>query len=76
VETYHAQLVKLGVTDYSLEQCKHDYRLCAFAPTRITLSFGARPDADLGGVHGKQLQETLIERVATAIEDMNLREFL
>ncbi|MCH8940318.1 MAG: DUF1679 domain-containing protein [Chloroflexi bacterium] len=76
VETYHAQLVGLGVADYTLEQCRHDYRLCAFAPTRITLSFGARPEADLGGVHGKRLQSTLVERVSAAIEDMNLAEFL
>ena len=76
METYYAQLVKLGVADYCLEQCKHDYRLCTFAPSRITLSFAARPESDLGGVHGKRLQTTLMERVATAIEDMNLREFL
>ena len=76
VETYHARLVELGVADYSLEQCRHDYRLCSFAPTRITLSFAARPETDLGGVHGKRLQESMIQRVSAAIEDLNLREFL
>jgi len=76
VEAYYADLVKLGVTDYSLEQCRLDYRLCAFAPMRITMAFGARPDTDLGGEHGKRLQTTMIERVSVAIEDMNLREFL
>ncbi len=76
VEAYYADLVKLGVTDYSLEQCRLDYRLCAFAPMRITMAYGARPDTDLGGEHGKRLQITLIERVSAAIEDMNLREFL
>ena len=76
VETYHERLLESGVADYSLEQCKQDYRLCTFAPTRITLSFAARPETDLGGVHGKRLQTTLVERVVTAIEDMNLGEFL
>jgi hypothetical protein len=76
VEAYYADLVKLGVTDYSLEQCRLDYRLCAFAPMRIAMGFGARPDTDLGGEHGKRLQETMIDRVSAAIEDMNLREFL
>lgn len=76
VEAYYSDLVKLGVPGYSLEQCKLDYRICAFAPMRITMGFGARPDTDLGGEHGKRLQETMIERVSAAIEDMNLREFL
>jgi hypothetical protein len=76
VETYYERLVALGVTDYNLEQCKQDYRLCAFAPTRITLAFAARPETELLGVNGKRLQTTLMERVATAIEDMHLGEFL
>ena len=76
VGSYHEQLLKLGVTSYSLKQCIEDYRLCAFAPTRITLAFGARPDSDLNGINGKQLQTTMIERVSAVIEDMNLAEFL
>jgi len=76
VEAYYADLVKLGVADYSLEQCRLDYRLCAFAPMQITMAFGARPDTDLGGEHGKRLQMTMIERISAAIEDLNLREFL
>ena len=76
VEAYHADLVELGVTGYNLEQCNLDYRLCAFAPMRIAMAFGARPNTDLGGEHGKRLQTTMIERVSAAIEDLNLREFL
>jgi hypothetical protein len=76
VEAYYADLIELGVVGYTLEQCKLDYRLCAFAPMRITMAFGARPDADLGGKNGKRLQTTMIERIVAAIEDLNLREFL
>ena len=76
LEFYHEQIVNLGVSNYSLQQCMQDYRLCAFAPMRITLAFGARPDTDLNGVNGKRLQEMLIKRASAAIEDMNLAEFL
>ena len=76
VESYHEQILNLGVTNYSLKQCIEDYRLCTFAPTRITLAFGARPDTDLNGVNGKRLQTTMIKRVSAVIEDMNLAEFL
>ena len=76
LESYHEQILNLGVINYSLKQCMQDYRLCTFAPMRITLAFGARPDTDLNGVNGKRLQTMLIKRVSAAIEDMNLAEFL
>ena len=43
VERYHAGLLEHGVRDYSLEECQRDYRLCAFAPSRIALAHGSRP---------------------------------
>ena len=76
VESYYEQILNLGVTNYTLKQCIEDYRLCTFAPTRITLAFGARPDTDLNGANGKRLQTTMINRVSAVIEDMNLEEFL
>ena len=76
VQMYYERLLEYGVTHYSLEQCRQDYRLGAFGPTRITLSLAARPDTDLGGGNGKLLQTTLMERVAAAIEDLNLEEFV
>ena len=51
VEQYHDALMVEGVRDYSLEDCWRDYRLCAIGPSRITLSFAARPREDMGGAH-------------------------
>ena len=76
VESYYQQIVNLGVSNYTLKQCIEDYRVCTFAPTRIALAFGARPDTDLNGLNGKRLQTTMIDRVSTAIEDMDLGALL
>ena len=76
VEQYHDGLMAEGVRDYSLEQCWRDYRLGAIGPSRITLSFSARPRSDMGGGHLLQLQQTLITRVAAAMEDLDLAEFV
>ena len=76
VERYHAGLLEQGVTGYSLEECWRDYRLCAIGPPRITLSFSARPRDDMGGGHLLELQQTLISRVAAAMEDLDMAEFV
>ena len=76
VERYHAALVEQGVTGYSLEQCQRDYRLCAFAPSRIALAHGSRPPEQLDGEAGRLLQATLVERAAAAMEDLGMEEFL
>ena len=76
VERYHDALMVEGVRGYSLEQCWRDYRHCAFGPSRITLSFSARPQADMGGSHLLLLQQTLIARVTAAMEDLDVEEFL
>ena len=60
VEQYHDALMAEGVKGYSLEECWRDYRLCAIGPSRITLSFSARPRDDMGGGHLLALQQTLI----------------
>ena len=76
VERYHDALMAEGVKDYSLEECWRDYRLCAIGPSRITLSFSARPRDDMGGGHLLELQQTLISRVAAAMEDLDMAEFV
>ncbi|MDE2968499.1 MAG: DUF1679 domain-containing protein [Chloroflexota bacterium] len=76
VERYHAGLVEQGVRDYSLEECRRDYRLCAFAPTRIALAHGSRPPEQLDGEAGRLLQATLMARAAAAMEDLDMEEFL
>ena len=76
VERYHAGLLEHGMRDYSLEECKRDYRLCAFAPSRIALAHGSRPRDALGGPVGERLQATLMARAAAAMEDLDMEEFL
>ena len=76
VERYHAGLLEYGIRDYSLEECKRDYRLCAFAPSRIALAHGSRPRDALGGPVGERLQSTLVARAAAAMEDLDMEEFL
>ena len=76
MEQYHDGLMAEGVRDYSLEQCWRDYRLGAIGPSRITLSFSARPRSDMGGGHLLELQQTLISRVVAAMEDLDLAEFV
>lgn len=76
VERYHRGLLDLGVRDYSLEECKRDYRLCAFAPSRIALAHGSRPPEQLDGEAGRLLQATLMQRAAAAMEDLDMEEFL
>ena len=76
VEQYHDALTAQGVKGYSLEECWRDYRLCAIGPSRITLSFSARPREDMGGAHLLTLQQTLISRVAAAMEDLDMEEFV
>ena len=76
VERYHAGLVERGIRDYSLEECQRDYRLCAFAPSRIALAHGSRPPEQLEGEAGRLLQATLVERAAAAMEDLDMEEFL
>ena len=76
VEQYHDALMAEGVQGYSLEDCWRDYRLCAIGPSRITLSFAARPREDMGGAHLLALQQTLISRVSAAMEDLDMEEFV
>ena len=76
VEQYHDALLAEGVKGYSLEECWRDYRLCAIGPSRITLSFSARPRDDMGGGHLLELQQTLIQRVSAAMEDLDMEEFV
>ena len=76
VEQYHDALTAEGVRGYSLEECWRDYRLCAIGPSRITLSFSARPREDMGGAHLLALQQTLISRVVAAMEDLGMEEFV
>lgn len=76
VEQYHDALMAEGVKGYPLEQCWRDYRLCAIGPSRITISFAARPREDMGGAHLLTLQQTLISRVAAAMEDLEMEEFV
>ena len=76
VERYHRGLVEQGVRDYGLEECKRDYRLCAFAPARIALAHGSRPPEQLDGEAGLLLQSTLVARAAAAMEDLGMEEFL
>ncbi len=76
VERYHAGLLEHGIGDYTLEQCQLDYRLCAFAPTRIALAHGSRPPSQLEGHAGQLLQATLVERASAALEDLDMEEFL
>ena len=76
VERYHEGLLERGIKGYSLEECQRDYRLCAFAPTRIALAHGSRPPSQLDGEAGLLLQATLMERAAAAMEDLDMEEFL
>ena len=76
VERYHTGLLEHGIRDYSLEECMRDYRLCAFAPSRIALAHGSRPRDALGGPVGERLQATLVARAAAAMEDLDMEEFL
>ena len=76
VERYHAGLLEHGIRDYSLEECKRDYRLCAFAPSRIALAHGSRPRDALSGPVGERLQATLMARATAAMEDLDMEEFL
>ena len=76
VAMYHEGLLERGVRDYTLEQCRRDYRLCAFAPTRIALAHGSRPPSQLDGPTGQLLQATLVARAAAAMEDLDMEEFL
>ena len=76
VERYHAGLLERGVRGYGLEECRRDYRLCAFAPARIALAHGSRPPEQLDGEAGRLLQATLVQRAAAAMEDLDMEEFL
>nr|WP_280277049.1 phosphotransferase [Nocardia wallacei] len=67
VADYHAALLRHGVTDYSLEQCWHDYTTELIqAPLIIVFGCGAAQSTE----RGDRMFHTMLTRSAAAIDDL------
>jgi hypothetical protein len=74
IETYHATLLAHGVRDYSLAECRDDYRVGLMRPVFVVINVGAA--LDFSSERGTATMHALIRRMTEAIEDHRLDEVL
>jgi len=73
---YHGCLVDGGVDSYSIEQCQEDYRAAALVLLGYLVTSAADIDLDTLTERGRELIETMFTRYGTAIDDLNVAEFM
>jgi Ecdysteroid kinase-like family len=76
VEIYHAALVDNGVAEYSLEQCREDYRAAGLVLLGYLVTGAADVDLDTLNDRGRELTEKMFRRYGTAIADLGSADFL
>lgn len=62
LETYHQQLLRLGIRDYTFDQLWNDYRLCAMQSLYVPASWCVNPieRKEFKWLWGSQLQKTMV----------------
>jgi hypothetical protein len=71
---YHSTLEQHGVRGYSFEQCWEDYRRSVlFMIAYAVIAIGS---LDMANQRGVELFTTILNRTASAIEDLNADEFI
>lgn len=74
IKLYHDTLLQNGVSDYSFDQCWHDYRLSAlFLLAYSVIALGSLDHTNQRGV---ELFTTISKRTFAAITDLNSAELL
>ena len=73
---YHGRLVTGGVENYSLEQCREDYRAAALVLLGYLVTSAADIDLETLTVRGRELIETMFNRYGTAIDDLGAADFM
>ncbi len=76
VEGYHAVLLANGVADYSLTQCREDYRACGLVLLGYLVTGALDIDLETLNERGRELIETMFNRYTTTISDLGSDEFL
>jgi len=76
VEAYHKVLVDEGVTNYTLEKCREDYRAAGLVLLGYLVTGALDVDLDTLNERGRELMETIFRRYSTTITDLNSGEFL
>jgi aminoglycoside/choline kinase family phosphotransferase len=76
LHTYHEALLRHGVTGYSFDECREDYRAAALQLLIFVVT--SREDVDITayGERAETLFDTMLERYTTAILDLDAAEFL
>jgi aminoglycoside phosphotransferase (APT) family kinase protein len=76
LRVYHDALVANGVRDYSFDECFEDYRRSALAFYVFLVTGREQVDMAAYEGRGQALFDTMVDRYATAILDLNAGEFL
>ena len=71
---YHDIIRRSGVDEYSLEDCWRSYRQNMLGCFRTPIIAGGQ--LDFGNHRSRQLAETFLHRTLTAIDDLDVRDFL
>jgi len=74
LETYYGALTDHGVGDYSLAECRRDYRLGMLNSLYVAVRAGAL--LDLSSPRGQELFDVIVSRCLAALEDHRLEELL
>lgn len=73
---YHRSLVEGGVTGYSLDDCRQDYRAAGLILLGYLVTGANDVDLDTLNDRGREVIETMFTRYATAIVDLGSARFL
>jgi hypothetical protein len=76
VEGYHAALVDNGVTGYSLDHCREDYRAAGLVLLGYMVTSAGDVDIETLNDRGRELMEKMFRRYGTTIEDLGSAEFV
>ncbi|MCP4083520.1 MAG: phosphotransferase [Actinomycetia bacterium] len=76
IERYHEGLVEGGVSGYSLEECRADYRAAGLTLLAYMVTGANDIDPDTLTERGRDLIETMFNRYATTITDLGSGDFL
>jgi hypothetical protein len=74
LEIYHRLLIQSGITEYSFDQCWHDYLLSAVGKLFITVA--ATVLIDNSSAHRKAWRRADLQRLVAFIEDHKVEQFV
>ena len=74
IEHYHSRLVELGVQDYSLEQCWHDYKVGVLYLFSYAVVIAGTLDPS--NARGAAFMEQLVARSSATVMDHDLLAML